>query len=91
MTKEEAQDRAERAKQLLSNPMLKEAFEDTERALIQAIGLSKTPDESYKAAIAFQVFGLLKGCIQGHIETAKVIEFQSKQTLVDRVLGRKVQ
>lgn len=89
MTKEEAQDRAERAKHLLANQMLQEAFSESERALIQAIGLAKTPDEAYKAAIALQVFGLIKGCIQGHIETAKVIEFQSKQTVVDRLLGRK--
>lgn len=88
MTPEEAKLRAEKARQLLNDPELKAAFDDTRDALISALNIAKSQDEAYKAAIALQTFELIKGCIESHIQTAKVIEFNSKKTFVDRVLGR---
>jgi glycerol-3-phosphate acyltransferase PlsY len=88
MNPEEAQIRAEQAKQLLRDPMLIESFNATQEALVGAVKVARTQDESYKAAVALQVFDLIKGCITSHIETAKVIEFNSKRTFVDKILGR---
>lgn len=88
MTPEEAKSRAERAQQLLDDEMLKEAFSATNEALVGALNVAKTPDEAFKATIALQTFNLIKGCIESHIQTAKVIEFNSKRTFVDRILGR---
>lgn len=88
MTPEEAKDRAERARLLLADEMLQAAFSDTRDALVAAVTVAKTPEESYKAAIALQTFELIKGCIESHIHTAKVIEYNTKKPFLDRVLGR---
>jgi len=82
---EEAVARAERAKQLLEDPMLKEAFSASEDALNRAVRSAKTPEEAFKAAIACQVFDLIKGSIEGHITTAKIIEYNFKPSLRERI------
>lgn len=88
MNQEEAQNRAEKARQLLNDEMLMEAFNATADALMSAVSMAKTPDEAFKASIAVQVHRLIKDSISSYIETAKIIEFNSKKTLVDRILGR---
>lgn len=75
MTKEEAQVRAARAKQILDDELVKEAFSAAEDALNRAVRAAKTEGEAFKAAIACQVFDLIKGSIEGHITTAKIIEY----------------
>ena len=85
MTPDEAKARAERARQLLEDPMLKEAFDASEEALNRAVRAAKTKDEAFKAAIACQVFDLIKGSLQGHIETAKIVEYNFKPTLRERI------
>lgn len=85
MTPDEAKARAERARQLLDDPMLKEAFEAAEDALNRAVRAAKTEAEAFKAAIACQVFDLIKGSLQGHIETAKIVEYNFKPTLRERI------
>lgn len=85
MTPEEAKDRAERASQILNDSMVKEAFAAAEEALNRAVRAAKTPPEAFKAAIACQVFDLIKGSIEGHIETAKIIEYNFKPSLRERI------
>ncbi len=75
MNPEEAKIRAERAKQLLEDPLLKETFDSVEQALIAAAKSVKSDAEAMKACIAMQVFDILKNHITAHIETAKVVEF----------------
>jgi hypothetical protein len=84
MSPEEAKQRAERARQLLNDPMLKEAFSAAEEALNRAVRAAKTDTEAFKAAIACQVFDLIKGSIEGHIATAKIVEYNFKPTLKER-------
>ena len=84
MTPDEAKARAERAKQLLNDPMLMEAFQAAEDALNRAVRAAKTDKEAFKAAIACQVFDLIKGSIEGHIETAKIVEYNFRPTLKER-------
>jgi hypothetical protein len=67
---------------------LRSAFDATHEALISSLNIAKTPEEAFKATVALQAFNLIKGCIESHIETAKVIEFNSKRTFVDKILGR---
>jgi hypothetical protein len=88
MSPDEANVRAERAKQLLNDEVLMEAFNATHEALISALNIAKTPEEAFKATVALQAYNLIKNCIQSHIETAKVIEFNTKRSFVDKVLGR---
>ena len=85
MTPELANDRAERAKLLLNDSLLKEAFSASEDALNRAVRAAKTEQEAFKAAIACQVFDLIKGSIEGHIETAKIVSYNFKPTLRERI------
>ena len=84
MNPDEAQARAERARQILEDPMIKESFAAAEDALNRAVRAAKTEQEAFKAAIACQVFDLIKGSIEGHIQTAKIIEYNFKPSLKER-------
>jgi hypothetical protein len=85
MNPEEAKARAERAKQLLSDTLLKESFDLAHEAIIQAVRVAKTEQEAFKAAIALQTYHLIKDSISTHIETGKIIEYNFKPTLRERV------
>jgi predicted RNase H-like HicB family nuclease len=75
----EAQSRAEQARRLLSDPVLSSTYAECHSALVGAVKQSKTPEEAFKAAIALQVFDLIKNALQSHIETAKVMEFNFRE------------
>lgn len=75
MNPEEAKIRAQRAIQLLNDPLLLETFKQVENALISAAKSSKNEAEALKSCIAMQVFDMLKNHIAAHIETAKIVEF----------------
>lgn len=79
MSPEEAKGRAEHARQLLNDSLLKESFDLAERALIQAIRVSKTDSEAFKSTIAFQVFELIRDSIKTHIETGKIVEYNFQE------------
>lgn len=85
MNPDEAKARAERAKQLLDDPLLKESFELAEAALLQALRVAKTPEEAFKATVALQTYHLIKDSISTHIETAKVIEYNFRPSLRERI------
>jgi hypothetical protein len=82
---EEAKARAERAKQILDDPIVKESFATAHEAIIQAIRVSKTEAEAFKAAIALQTYHLIKDSISTHIETGKIIEYNFKPSLRERI------
>lgn len=89
MTPEEAKIRAERAKQLLGDSLLKESFDLAHEAIIQAIRVAKNEQEAFKAAIALQTYHLIKDSIATHIETGKIIEYNFRdRTLLERLSGR---
>jgi len=90
VTPEEAQARAERAKQILEDPLVKDAFLAAEEALNRSVRAAKTEKEAFKAAIACQVFDLIKGSIEGHITTAKIMEFnfKDKRGFLDLISSR---
>lgn len=85
MTPEEAKARAERARQLISDPLLKESFDLAHEALLQALRVAKTEQEAFKATVALQTYHLIKDSISTHIETGKIIEYNFKPTLRERV------
>ena len=89
MNPEEAKIRAERAKQLLNDPLLKESFELAETALLQALRVAKTDAEAFKATIAFQVFEVIRDSIRTHIETGKIMDYNFReQSFWERFSGR---
>lgn len=85
MTPEEASARAERAKQLMDDVLLKESFDLAHAAIQQALRVAKTPEESFKATIALQTYFLIRDSITTHIETGKIISYNFKPTLRERV------
>ena len=85
MTPEEAKARAERAKQILDDQLVKESFDLAHEAIQQALRVAKTPEESFKATIALQTFYLIRDSIKTHIETGKIIEYNFKPTLRERI------
>lgn len=85
MTPEEADRKAAHAKQLLEDPLLKESFSLAHEALLQALRVAKTPDEAFKATVALQTYHLIKDSISTHIETGKIIEYNFRPTLKERM------
>jgi D-hexose-6-phosphate mutarotase len=85
MSPDEAKIKAERARQLLEDDLLKESFDLAHTAIQQALRVAKTPEESFKATIALQTFFLIKDSISTHIETGKIIEYNFKPTLRERI------
>jgi hypothetical protein len=85
MNPEEAKVRAARAKQLLEDPMLMESFDLAHTAILQAIRVAKTPEEAFKATVALQTYHLIKDSISTHIETGKIIEYNFKPSLRERI------
>ena len=85
MNPEEAQQRAERARQLLEDPLLRESFDLAHEALLQALRVAKTQEEAFKATVALQTYHLIKDSIKTHIETGKIISYNFKPTLRERV------
>ena len=85
MTTEEKQQKAEAAKQLLENPILKESFDLAHAAILQALRVAKTPEEAFKATVALQTYHLIKDSITTHIETGKIIDYNFKPSLRARI------
>jgi hypothetical protein len=88
MNQEEAKTKAAEATRVLNEPLLKEAFSNVEAALQQALRQVKTEQEAFKAAIACQVFDLIRSQLEAHVETAKIMSFNTQKGFLDRVLGR---
>jgi D-hexose-6-phosphate mutarotase len=85
MNPEEAKARAEHAKQLLNDSLLKESFDLAHEAVQQALRVAKTPEESFKATIALQMYYLIKDSISTHIETGKIIEYNFRPSIKERL------
>lgn len=85
MNAEEAKAKAERAKQLLDDPILKDAFDLAHQAIQQALRIAKSPEESFKATIALQTYFLIVDSLKTHIETGKIIEYNFKPSLRERI------
>ena len=85
MTPEEAGAREERAKQLMDDPLLKESFDLAHAAILQALRIAKTPEESFKATVALQTYHLIRDSISTHIETGKIISYNFKPTLREKI------
>jgi hypothetical protein len=85
MNPEEAKQKAEQAKQLLEDPLLQESFRLALEAILQAIRVAKTPEEAFKATIALQTYHLIKDSISTHIETGKLIEYNFRPTMREKL------
>lgn len=81
--------RGEAAKQLLANPLLKDAFESVQKNIILAIADSAMGDEKThnRLAIALQLLKQIEKSITIHIETGKLAQIQIDEGFGKRVMN----
>ena len=84
MTPEEAQARAERAKQLLADPLLKDSFAANVNAAIALCASAKDEKEAWRACMTLKAVMDATRSIASHVDTAKVVDFNRKPTLRER-------
>ena len=75
MDQEEAQIRAERAKQLLNDDLLKASFAANIEYLIQSCVMAKDEKEAFRACMALKATFDAQKSIATHIETAEIAKF----------------
>lgn len=85
MTNQEEIYRGEAAKQLLANPLLKDAFRDVKDGIVSAMSTSAMGDEKThnRLVIALQILHQIEKSIQSHVETGQMaaISIQEKSRL----------
>lgn len=66
---------AERAKQILDDPLVAAWFAGVSNDLIAAVNAAKDEREAFRAAVAVQVFGKLRAHLVSYIESGKMAAF----------------
>lgn len=85
MSPEEAKYRAERARQLLGDEILKGSIASVTEAAIAACSRVKDEKEAWRACMTLKACMDVTKAIASHVETAKVVEFNFKPTLRERI------
>ena len=67
---------AERAAQLMADPIMKHILEETERVLILTVKNATTPEQAFKAAIALQTFSVIVNSMQAMVNTGKMASME---------------
>ena len=85
MNPEDAKARAERAKQLLGDELLKGSLAALTEAAIAACAQARVEKDAWRACMTLKACMDVARGLASHIETAKVIEFNQKPTLRERL------
>lgn len=85
MNPDEAKSRAERAKQLLSDDLLTGSLAAITEAAIAACSQARDEKDAWRACMTLKACMDVARGLASHIETAKVIEFNQKPTLRERL------
>lgn len=85
MNPEEAKSRAERAKQLLADELLRGSLAALTEAAISACAQARDEKDAWRACMTLKACMDVARGLASHIETAKVIEFNQKPTLRERL------
>lgn len=83
--------RGQDAKQLLQNPVLKEAFESTERQILEQMKQVKPSDERMHTRLidAYKLLHTIRGHIEKRIQTGQLAELQlEKESTLGRVVRK---
>ena len=67
---------AERAKQIRDDPMVAAWFAGVSEQLLDGINRAKDEKEAFRAAVAMQVFGMLRRGLISYIESGKLASLQ---------------
>lgn len=82
---EEAKQRAERARQLLEDPLLKDSLAANVNAAIAACSQVRDEKEAWRACMNLKAVMDATRSIATHVETGKIIEHNFKPTLRERI------
>lgn len=85
MTPEEAKLRAERAKQLLGDDLLKGSLAALTEAAIAACSQAKDEKDAWRACMTLKACMDFARGLVSHMETAKVVEFNQRPSLRERL------
>jgi hypothetical protein len=85
LNQEEAKSRAERAKQLLSDELLKGSLAALTESAIAACAQARDEKDAWRACMTLKACMDFARGLASHVETAKVIEFNQKPTLRERL------
>lgn len=85
MTPEEARERADRAKTLLTDPLLKDSLTANVNAAIAACASVKDEKEAWRACMTLKAAMECTKALATHLETAKIIEYNFKPSLRERI------
>lgn len=85
MNAEEAKVRAEHAKRLLEDSLLKSSLSSVTEAAIAACAQARDEKESWRACATLKACMDVTRSLASHMETAKVVEFNLKPTLRERI------
>lgn len=83
--------KADEAKQLLNHPLFKEAFESTERQILDQMKRVRPSDERMHTRLidAYKLLHMLKSHIKTHIETGMLAALQlEEKSKIRRFIGR---
>ena len=79
--------RADRARELLNNDMLKDAFAAVEREILTAKEIVHAPDEVQKLHMMFVCNRKVQNTLRGYIETGKLAGIQLEQKRKFKLFG----
>jgi hypothetical protein len=85
MNTEEAKARSERAKQLLSDELLKGSLASLTEAAISACAQAKDEKDAWRSCAALKACMDFARGLASHMETAKVVEFNQRPTIRERL------
>jgi hypothetical protein len=85
MSPDEARIKAERAKQLLEDELLKGSIASITEAAIAACAQVRDEKEAWRACMTLKACMDVTRALASHVETAKVIEFNLRPTLRERI------
>lgn len=82
MNVEQERIRGEEAKQLLSNPILKDAWTSVEQQILDQMKQVKPSDERMHTRLidAYKILHTVRGHIERRIQTGKLAEFEIEQS-----------
>ena len=80
-------DRAERAKRLLDDPMLLEGFEAVRTAIVQRWEQApiRDKDGAHELKLMLKLLGDVRAALVEAVNDGKVVTFNAKQRLMDRI------
>lgn len=88
-SEEKRLERAAKAKQLLDNPLFNEAFEMVRAGIVERWSQAPIRDKegAHELKLMLKLLGDLRAAVSVAVNDGKVVQFNQKQRLMDKVRG----